>query len=62
MPLHKIQDSAPIGDADSLKAVLSREEGLIAIQGVIQAVTTPSVKPTLAAIESALDSLINDPA
>jgi hypothetical protein len=56
----KIIDSAPVGDAASFEAVLATETGLIAIQKVVQAVTAPSVKPSLAAIATAVSTLVND--
>ena len=62
MPLHKIQDSAPLTSVTAtsrlrytrLAAVLTRKESLEAIQKVIAEVTTPSYKVDKAALRTAL--------
>lgn len=54
----KTADTTPIADGASLEALLTSKAGLEAVQRAIMATTSPQEKPTLAAIQTALEAIL----
>jgi hypothetical protein len=54
----KIADTTPVGDGTSLEAILVTKAGLQAVQRAIMDNTSPQQKPTIAAIQTALEAIL----
>jgi hypothetical protein len=54
----KIADTTPIADGASLEPILLTKAGLQAVQRAIMDNTSPQQKPTIAAIQTALEAIV----